>query len=157
MRSTFDRQTHMLWTTCFFKILPVGHILSLYALVESSLPHRNLLNSSLASDLPQSAPGEPREGPRQPKEFKIMINEARSLPRDPQYMDKLPINRPSGRYVYSSSNAYMKKIRVRLESPEHTPESHRSSKSSQRRFENSPESPDICTNSRSIAQAADML
>ena len=56
-------------------MLPVGQILSLYALVESSLPHRNLLNSSLAADPPQSAPGEPRAHPGEPKELKIMPKE----------------------------------------------------------------------------------
>ena len=71
VRSTFDRKTHV-FDHFFFKILPVGQILSLYALVESSLPHRNLLNSSLAADPPQRVPGEPRAHPGEPKELKIM-------------------------------------------------------------------------------------
>ena len=56
-------------------MLPVGQILSLYALVESSLPHTNLLNSSLASAPPQRAHGEPRAHPKEPKEFKIIPRE----------------------------------------------------------------------------------
>ena len=101
VRSTFDRKTYIIlcFRQLFFKILPVGQILSLYALVESSLPHRNLLNSSLAADPPQSAPGEPRAHPGDPEDLKIMPKEIGNLPRGSQYMYKLPINRPSGRYV----------------------------------------------------------
>ena len=75
VRSTFARKTQVL-DKFFLKILPVGQILSLCALVESSLPDRDLLNSSLASDQPQSAPGEPRAHPREPKEFKIIQKDA---------------------------------------------------------------------------------
>ena len=80
-------------------MLPVGQILSLYALVESSLPHKNILNSSLASDPPQGVHGELRAHPRMPKELKIMPKEIRDLLSEPQYIYKLPINHPSGRYV----------------------------------------------------------
>ena len=74
-RSTFDRKSTHVFDHLFLEILPVGQILSLYALVESSLPHRNLLNSSLAADPPQRVPGEPRAHPRELKELKIMAKE----------------------------------------------------------------------------------
>ena len=80
------RQKNTCFRQLFFEILPVGQISSLYALVESSLSHRNLLNSSLALDAPRSTPGEPRAHPREQKEFKIMPKETRNLPRGPQYI-----------------------------------------------------------------------
>ena len=61
-----------MFPTTFFEILPVGQILSLYALVESSLSRTNLLNSSVAADPPQNAPGESRAHPRESKELKTM-------------------------------------------------------------------------------------
>ena len=55
----------------FFKILPVGQILPLYALVGSSLPHRNLLNSSLAADPPQRGANKNKTLRGKQKPFKI--------------------------------------------------------------------------------------
>ena len=85
-------EKHICFEQLFLQILAVGQILSLYAVLES-LGHPQKSTEFLPDPNPaQSAPGEPRELPRQPK---ALSEELESSP----YMYKLPINRPSGRYV----------------------------------------------------------